>query len=225
MTLAFTGVSHWLEPSVAWLRGSKQIPTALCSTPLYETPWAIAVPVLVHKHCSTGRIASCCVFTLGDDMDETTLSWKSFLLVAHKAFSLVTSAIVRASHSKHVEPRSEMLSQPSGCCWMSLWTWDFPLNWFCWSWTIETRTRAGVYGSYHVHYLALLVLTTSSADSYLTMLPGRGLLGTAKLMWLTWKSHSKLSLPPGSEEKSRNQSSQMPTFPWQCIYLMCCASG
>lgn len=49
MTLAFTGVSHWLEPSVPWLRGSKQTPTALCSTPLYEAPWAIAVPVLDHK--------------------------------------------------------------------------------------------------------------------------------------------------------------------------------
>lgn len=49
MTLAFTGVSHWLEPTVAWLRGSKRIPTALCSTPLYGAPWAIAVPVLVHK--------------------------------------------------------------------------------------------------------------------------------------------------------------------------------
>lgn len=53
MTLAFTGVSHWLEPSVVWLRGSKQIPTALCSTPLYGDLWAIAVPVLLtRQNCS-----------------------------------------------------------------------------------------------------------------------------------------------------------------------------
>lgn len=72
----------------------------------------------------------CCVFTLGYDVDETTLSWKSFLLVSHKALPLVTSAVVSASHSKHTEPRSEMLSQPSDCCWMMLWTWDFPWTGF-----------------------------------------------------------------------------------------------
>lgn len=134
MTLAFTGVSHWLEPSVAWLRGSKQILRALCSAPLYEAPWAIAVPVLVLKQGPAAwaeLLLSVC--------SHWGMMWmrqhfpENRLLVAHKAFSLVTSAVMNASHSKRVEPRSEMLSQPSGCCWMRLWTWDFPLKWIFWS--------------------------------------------------------------------------------------------
>lgn len=69
MTLASTGVSHWLEPSVAWLRGSKQIPTAPSSTPLYEAPLSShrASPGSQVGTCSTSRITHCCVFTLGHD--------------------------------------------------------------------------------------------------------------------------------------------------------------
>lgn len=36
MTLALTRMSNWPETSVAWLRGSKQIPTVPSSTPLYD---------------------------------------------------------------------------------------------------------------------------------------------------------------------------------------------
>lgn len=69
MILAFTGVSHWLEPSVAWLRSSKQVPTAPSSTPLYEAPLSscCASPGLQAGTCSTSRIAHCCVFMLGHD--------------------------------------------------------------------------------------------------------------------------------------------------------------
>lgn len=202
MTLAFTGVSHWLEPSVAWL-GSEENPHGPV---LHSTLWSplsncCASPGSQAETCSMGRIAPCCVLTLGYGVDETTLSWKSFLLVAHKALPLVSSAVMSASHSKHTEPRREMLSQTSGCCWMMLWMWDFSLNWLCWSQTFEPKTRAGIYGSCHVHFQQALLVLIASADSSLAMLLGRGLLGTEKLMWLTWKSHSKLSLPPESEER------------------------
>lgn len=174
MTLAFAGVSHWLEPSVVWLRGSKEIPTALCSTPLYGDPWAIAVPVLfTSRDCSIGRIAACCVFTLGYDVDGTTLSWKSFLLVAHKAFSLVTSAIMSASHSKH--RTQEWNAVPAMWLLLDDVNMGFPLeldlleldNWAqnqsrC-IWVLPCALLVGTLGPHH-----------PSADSCVAMLLGGG---------------------------------------------------
>lgn len=46
-----------------------------------------------------------------------------------------------------------------------------------------------------------------------------------ELMWLTWKSHAEVPLPSEGEGGSRDQTSQMPAFPRQCMYLMLCASG
>lgn len=103
MTLAFTGVSHWLEPSVAWPRGSKQIPvlhSTLWSSPEQSPcqPWFASRDLQFEQNCSL-----LCVHTGAWWVrDNTTHSWKTFLLVTYKAFSLVTSAIMNPSHSKHV---------------------------------------------------------------------------------------------------------------------------
>lgn len=59
MTLTWTRRSHWPEPSVVWLRGSKQIPTAPSSTPLYEAFLSsnCASPGSHVGSCSMSRIA------------------------------------------------------------------------------------------------------------------------------------------------------------------------
>lgn len=92
--------------------------------------------------------------------DNTTHCWKSFLLVAFKAFSPVTSAIMNASHGKHIEARKW---NPIPAQWLlpdEAWTWDCSLNWISWSWTVVPRSHSCVYGSWHMHcQQALLILT------------------------------------------------------------------
>lgn len=105
MTLAFTGVSRWLEPSVAWVRGSKRIPTALSST-LWSFPeQSLCQPQFASRDLQHERNRSLlCVHTASPRVgDNTTCPWKSLLLVTYKAFFLVTSVVMNTSPSRHVE--------------------------------------------------------------------------------------------------------------------------
>lgn len=92
-TLAFGGVSHLLEPSVSWLRGSNQIPSAPSSTPLcgveeslrWLPEWSLCHSWLAIRdlhHEQNSSLTCSCWDTKVED--NTTHSWRSYMLVAYK---------------------------------------------------------------------------------------------------------------------------------------------